>query len=452
MSIKIQTSLFLFLALQCGVLAQRDTSYQTLRQESGEYTAPHIETPSDRLFRTQVPSRWMFKMNLAQVFSNFGNDLQPANSLSGTPLVIGAEYKLSPAFSIGAYYGIRLGYQPATQFLEKGGWLYSSSLAVEGRWYHNMKKRMNDGRGANNFGGGYLALEASILNNNPTTETWDDRRIALRYGLQQRLLRHGYFDLSVGAGVTKGSPIFRNSTFFITDQRVAVGLAAFLPKVKTSTANGNLCEVLHCQDEQSKMLKINVFDVVDFRSNGIVYNLDLRPSIAYEQKIGRSPFSLEIDLGASFSNGKIQYYTWMDQRYNSIRYATARWNATGELRWYYNMRKRILDGRSGNNLSGGFIGLQLNRNNLIKSAVNYDSEDPGLFDGSLVTGEYWTSNFVWGIQQRVLERGFIQFKIGAGSTFGGHNYRYDGPDMPLVKIGRQNELNLVADLKVGFAF
>jgi hypothetical protein len=448
MSIKIQTSLSLFLAFQCVVLAQRDTSYQTLRQESGEYTAPIIETPSDRLFRTQVPSRWMLKLNLAQVFSPFENNLQTANSLSGTPLDVGVEYKISPALSLSVNYGFRLGYQ----FLDRGGWLYSSALAVEGRWYHDMKKRIKAGRGANNFNGKYFALEASISNNNPSTETWDDRRIALRYGLQQRVIRNGYFDLSVGVGVTKGSPIFRTRHFFSTDQRVEGGLAAFLPKQKKAATNNNFCEVLHCQDEQIKMLKINVFNVLDFQTNGIVYSLAFRPNIAYEHKIGRSPFSVELDLGGSYSMGKYQYYVWMDQEYNTIRSTSARWNATGELKWYYNMRKRILEGRSGNNLSGAFIGMQLNRNNLIEKGVSYSLDDLSIFDGSTVTGSYWAGNVIWGIQQRLLERGFIQVKIGAGSTFGGHNYRYEGADKPLTKIGRQNELNLVADLKVGFAF
>lgn len=362
MSIKHFLSICFFLAIHGSLFAQRDTSYQTVRQESGEYLAPIIETPSDRLFRTQVPSKWIFKLDLTQVFSNVGNDLQSASSPNGVPVVIGAEYKLSPAFSIGAYYGLRIGDQPANALLGRSGWLYSASLAVEGRWYHDMKKRMSAGRSANNFGGRYVALEASILNNNPLTESWDDRRIALRYGLQQRFMRRGYFDVSIGAGITKGSPIFKYSTVFSTDQRVSVGLAAFLPKVKTETRNSALCEVLHCQDEQDRMLKINLFDVVDFQSNGIVYNFEMRPNITFEHKIGQSPFSVELDLEALYHKGKYRYYSWMDQRDYTSRYASAKWNATGELRWYYNMRKRILDGRSGNNLSGAFVGLQLNRN------------------------------------------------------------------------------------------
>jgi hypothetical protein len=427
MTFKNQLCILFFLAIQCQLFAQRDTSYQTIRQESGEYSAPRIETPSDRLFRTRTPAKWMFKMNLAQTFLFGDNDPQT-----------GVEYKISPAFSVGAYYGMRLGRQG------DGGWLHPLSLAVEGRWYHDMKKRISAGRSANNFGGKYLALEAGIVNSPEAAESWDERRIALRYGLQQRFMRNGYFDVSIGAGISNPSPIFRSSTFSI-DQRVSVGLAAFLPRPKTTTASSDLCEVLHCQDEQYSMLKIDVFDIFRFWSNGDNFFFSLRPNIAYEQKIGRSPFSVELDLAARYD--RVRYPTFTD-----IRFASAYWNATGEVKWYYNMRKRILNGRSGNNLSGAFIGLQLERNNLIKRSVNYSSDGSGVFDFSVVTGDYWAGNLVWGIQQRIFERGFIQFKIGPGSTFGGHNYRYEGADIPLTKIARRNELNIVADLKVGFAF
>jgi len=435
MSIKNYIGILLLLAFQFNLSAQKDTTYQTIRQENGDFSTPIIETPADRLFRSKVPSNWMFKLNFAE-------------SIKG-----GAEYKISPAFSIGAYYGISYGDLPTDKFLNTGNtWNFSPSLALEGRWYHDIKKRIKTGRGANNFGGKYLALEASSIYDNASTIGWNNRRIALRYGLQQRFLRNGYFDISIGAGITDGS---FNSKVFSTDQRASVGLAAFLPKQKKSAQNRDLCDVLHCQDEQYKMLRINLYNVVDIRSTGETYYVALQPNIAYERKIGRSPFSVEIDLGAAINSSKFRRYTAHDQMDYSGRYTSAHWNATGELRWYYKMRKRMLSGRSGNNLSGVFLGLQLNRNNLIKEAVNIDAEELMDLSGSnyfVLTGDYWTSNLVWGVQQRLLDRGFIQFKIGAGSTLGGNNYRYEDSNKPLAKIGRRNELNILADLKIGFAF
>lgn len=424
MSFKKTLSIILLLAIQCHLFAQTDTSYQTIHQENGAYIAPLVETASDRLFRTRVPSNWMFKFNLAP---SSGNDLH-----------IGAEYKIAPAFSVGAYYGVGLGYNGLN------GWQSTSSLAVEGRWYHDMKKRINDGRSANNFGGRYLALEGRMLSRRASEESWTDGRITLRYGLQQRFMRKGYFDISFGAGISNWLSVPNSATTFSTDQRFSVGLAAFLPRYKTAASSDNLCEVLHCQDEQYKMLKINLFGLLSIHSGAALNFFMLRPNVAFEHKIGRSPFAAELDVAARYQSGR---FISADHRF-----AIAYWNATGELKWYYNMRKRILEGRSGNNLSGAFIGLQLHRNNLIKKAVSFGADGSLIYNDNMVTGDYWAGNLVWGIQQRVLERGFIQFKIGGGSTFGGHDYLYNRVDETFTKIGRQNQLNIVAEMKVGVAF
>ena len=226
------------------------------------------------------------------------------------------------------------------------------------------------------MGGRYFALEASISDNNSFTGRWEDRRIALRYGLQQRFMRNGYFDISIGAGITDPSSILRRPKEFSTDQQMAVGLAAFLPKSKSLVQSGGLCDVLHCQDEQYKMLKINLFNLLNFQSNGDIYNIEFRPNIAFEQKIGRLPFSVEVDIETGLNNSKIQYNHPAISNFYYYNFTSADWNATGELRWYYNMRKRILSGRSGNNLSGTFFGLQASRQNLIKNAVSFKNNWP----------------------------------------------------------------------------
>ena len=124
MSIKHHISIFFFLAMHFSTIAQRDTAYQTVRQESGEYQTPIIETPSDRLFRSRVPSKWMFKMDMSRLLA-----------LEKQDLTLGAEYKFAPSFSIGAYLRMRL----FNTDRDLGGRLYPVSLAVESRWYHDMK-------------------------------------------------------------------------------------------------------------------------------------------------------------------------------------------------------------------------------------------------------------------------------------------------------------------------
>ena len=448
MTVKNYISILFFLLAATGLSAQKDTTYQTIYQESGEYTAPVIETPADRLFRTKVPARWMYKMNFGKHFLNGQN----STIADDNTIEFGTEYKLSSAFSIGAYADIGLNYSQIFG-VSDGRWLDFSSVALEGRWYYDMKKRIAAGRSANNFGGKYLAIEGMLYNHNDWSYSLNAERFSLRYGMQQRFMRHGYFDISIGVGIAAyQSEHSRRQIGFSTDQRVSVGLAAFLPRSKSVTRNGGLCDVLHCQDEQRKMLKINFLNTINFLTAGNIHNITIQPNIGYEHKIGRSPFSVELDLKVGYSNSKYAY-TLPDQMYYAFRLSGARWNAASELRWYYTMRKRILKGRSGNNLSGTFIGLQVNRSNLIKSVADLHTEGEGsVWDNATLNGDYWASNLVWGIQQRLFDRGFVQLKIGAGSTLGGYNYQFNGPNAPLTKVRRNNELNILTEMKVGLAF
>jgi hypothetical protein len=293
MSIRIHIISFFFLTIPFSLFAQRDTAYQTVRQESGEYQAPIVETPADRLFRIRVPSKWMFKLDLSKV--PFFEDHY---------LSLGAEYKFAPSFSVAAYY--ETGF--ANKDRDRGGWLYPVSIAVESRWYHDMRKRTRAGRSANNFGGRYISLEGSV--SDLGVDPLNVRRVALRYGLQQRILRNGYFDVSIGAGLTEKTPYHGNA--FGIDQQISLGLAAFLPKVKTAGQNSNICDVLHCQDEQFRMFKLDVINLLDFQATKNSHYLSLRPNIAFEQKLGRSPFSVEMDLELASNSGNFGYFNSSD--------------------------------------------------------------------------------------------------------------------------------------------
>lgn len=452
MSIKNHVIAILFLVAQTGLLAQKDTTYQTIYQETGDYQPPVIETPADRLFKTKVPARLMFKMNLAK--SLFSREIIGVGVLSeGRPIEFGAEYKLSPAFSIGAYASVTPGFQITSIFSESRRPKFSSA-SMEVRWYHDMKKRIRSGRSANNFGGKYFGLETTaLLNSLYAGNTWSTQQVALRYGLQQRFMRNGYFDISLGAGISGNSYIFRDQISFSIDQRVSAGLAAFLPRAQSTTANDGLCDVLHCQDEQYKMLKVNLFNTLVFQSNNRFSNFGLRPQIAYEHKIGKSPFSIEAEAGASYDKFKYSYSTYTDPDYITARFGTSRWTAAAELRYYYTMRKRILNGSSGNNLSGAFLALQGHRSQFIKNASSVEVESgSNIFSQFVASGDYWTANLIWGYQQRMFNTGYIQFKFGLGSTLGGYNYLYNNDNQSFTKVRRNNELNILGEFRVGFAF
>ncbi len=428
--------------LPLPLVAQIDTVYQTTRQETGEYAAPVVETAMERAFRARVPARWAFKLDMG-VLSPLGSSyLKDENDLIG----IGIEYKLSPAFSVGADYQFSIGYQPTAFDYIKSGWITRSAIRTEVRWYHDMKRRIAEGRGANNFGGKYLSIEAGRV-----IDELSRSQLSLRYGVQQRWMRRGFFDLSFGIGLAhdSGNLAAVRPPAFGTDQRLAVGLAVFSPRNRTPQTNADRCDVMRCFDEQYSMLKVNAFNVVNFSIWGETRSVDLRPSLAYERKIGRSPFSVEGVIA-----GRYQGSTYSEIIRDQVRVyniALAGWRAEGNINWYYRMRHQILKGRSGNNLSGSFIGLQLVRNGIFRDWSRYRLSFAPV-PSKVVTSEDFQVNIMYGIQQRLFDRGFIQFKIGTGGSFGAHELISEGVDQPFKKVPRGFNFNILGELKAGFAF
>lgn len=86
--------------------------------------------------------------------------------------------------------------------------------------------------------------------------------------------------------------------------------------------------------------------------------------------------------------------------------------AYGGGRYYYNMNRRILKGKSANNFSANYIG----------STANYGRRFHS--DDSQVT---W--NLVYGIQRRVGRRGFFDFTVGLENIFDAYKDREEGTDL-----------------------
>ncbi|MEQ8712536.1 MAG: hypothetical protein RIC80_05945 [Cyclobacteriaceae bacterium] len=83
-------------------------------------------------------------------------------------------------------------------------------------------------------------------------------------------------------------------------------------------------------------------------------------------------------------------------------------------RYYYNMNRRILKGKSANNFSANYIGTTANYGRRFHT------------DDSHVT---W--NIVYGIQRRVGRRGFLDFTVGLENIFNAYEDRETGTDLIL---------------------
>ena len=101
---------------------------------------------------------------------------------------------------------------------------------------------------------------------------------------------------------------------------------------------------------------------------------------------------------------------------------------TGEVRWYYDLKKRIAAGESVNNFSANYFSLRFNNVN--------ESDNSRLFSTTSLTsydGKKWETNYdfrqlqnqitlQYGIQRRFLKFGLIDFSVGLSRTsFRGYN-------------------------------
>lgn len=393
-----------------GAIAQTsDTSFVTVSTETGTLTKQQITDQYDYLFGTKVPARWMFKWNPVA-----GLDQQGALNLS-------AEHKISPAFSLQLAYGIGgANYNDSLKLVvvNSDTFFSTESIAyhhfnVQTRWYFDMPKRILENKSANNFSGNYLALEMALtayglgLHGRNAQFASKNANIALRFGVQRRLFKYAYFDISYGIGARRvtGFDGYTNSPLkrldFFANTQVAFGIAIFKPKMLLKQELTQ-CDVLQCFREERRMWKIDLFNLIRISDS---HNAKASLSIAREQKLAQSPFSVEIEVHAGANSNRSNLFIG--------HYNNSGWNIGAQVqpRFYYMMRKQIVSGKSGNNLSGPYFALHTFYK--YKSLVKEDSfQDTSYkFDG---TEQSFRVGPAWGFQYRIFKYVFIDLNFGMG--------------------------------------
>lgn len=415
-----------------------DTTYTTIGQTSEAFEKTRFIDRYEQIFRTQQPTRWLFKINPLEI------DETAAANLS-------VEYKLSPSFSLNASYAITGGYQPDNNFTA-GGTITTQRYGIETRWYYAMKERIAKGLNANNMSGNYIALEASRrkthLKEGPINlhfSNGEQTALALRFGLQRRLFRYGFMDLSYGLGASKNTSAIlknENSWQFFANSRIALGFALATPNRKLASKS-DFCDVLRCFSEERRMWKIDLYNLFRFeRPND---QLKVQLTTALEQKLGDSPFSVQIEGGLGYQQAR--GYSLQNQDVSSES-----WQGNGNLqaRYYFNQQRRIARGKSGNNLNGLYLG--------VRSGIEYrQGSAQGWLNG--IAGPVYLNNdvrsitsnhaLISGFQYRLFEHGFVDWQLGCG--YGQTRSDVTPDNQPAFKENRQG-LDLSIQFRLGLAF
>lgn len=391
---------FLVWSLAGSVIGHtQDTSFLKVQEVQAPFEVQQKIRRYDAVFGYQQPASWWLKWNVLSALPAFSEDpvtadiidcaasrfeTLPRTGLSG-------EWKLSPAFSLDA--GAEIGLSGSRYFKGKRfGW----GMQVAPRWYFNMGRQVRKGIRASNFSGNYLSVEYRHFQGTdrpPQSEAHETlvssyQAVTFRFGMQRRLLRFGFVDLSMGFGHNrriddapkgvKGAAV----TAWFAEPRLAAGFSIGRPSHKKTTPDW--CAVLQCYEETNRLWKLDITQLI--QSSGD--NLRLKPTLAVEQKIARSAFSVEAEI-----QGVLNVSDCNDVVGLSINV---------QPRWYFLQRRQLAKGKAGNNLSGLFGGMTLGANWLWLNQAVYDTGD----------NRSWYAAPHLGAQFRMFDRGYIQYKFG----------------------------------------
>jgi hypothetical protein len=428
--------LFALLILYIKVRAQ-DTTYIVTSEVNDQWTPMALVEARNQIFKLQEPVRTILKLNLTTRLAGgeqrFVDREGRTHYDTGFGLDFGVERKLSASFSLDL--GMRLKLRSLNE------WLTFLETRIEPRWYYNMNRNIREGKQENNVSGNYFGLEFSntLFRNSAVDYQFG---LALNYGIQRRLFNWGYFDLGYGVGVLHqpGSVFSRGGSVLFTRPRARFGLAWVRPKPGASS--GGYCEALRCFREERSMWKIDLLNLLDIYADYRARSLTLNPSIAYERKIGASPFSLNTEFFGRTGLGMYEFgFNSTAEEYH-YSFVTAGLNV--QPRWYFNLKRRMAQGRSGNNLSGMYLALQAG------STFTRSKTEPSLFAVRALNTTHFGVAPVFGAQYRFLQNGFVDLNIN--TSYGASRYKETRVDGGVTRWQGPAALTTSINVKVGWAF
>jgi hypothetical protein len=337
--------LFLILSFALANTYAQDNTPVTFSEEADtSFVSQHFIDQYEAVFMTLVPTRHMFK---------YGSGIYPVSNIFLSPGRIGIltaeagyEFKISPAFSIGADFSItnKTTSDPKT--------LKTYAVNTKGRWYFDMNKRIREGKNANNFSGDFFALSFD-KRTRYTFEPHSLTSLGIEFGVQRRLFNDGRAEFTIGLNYQKYS-----SNYFISDAGLSTEMISDIALVTHTSLGGAfgdwkrapqppLCEILHCEQELNQQWKIlwpNIYISSRIGKASLAFG--------YERKLARSPLSVNAQLNLDYRNIRIipaaVYPDFKDNLYQI--------QPSLELRYYFLQKYATRRGLGGNNLSGLYVG------------------------------------------------------------------------------------------------
>jgi hypothetical protein len=387
---KFKTLIIVFLCFSKLLFSQDSLRVETVVDSS--FSPPQYVGAYDYVFTMKEPRRQLFKINIA---------MGPSILREG----FSYEQKIGKAFSLQANLEL-IREQNTAKGLESFLFKEAESLDtinfssqkrfnIEPRWYFNMKRDMREGLIADNLNGSYIGMKVG----NEWWRGYDDKTLKrltteLVYGFQRRILTNQYIDFNIGLGYGFGES---NWSSWILNYQLNYGV---LFDKRSWGEKPKNCDALQCFEEENKLLKIDILNLVQsLTENGYSGTT----SIEYERKIGHSVWSVNSEVQLGYDNSK----NIGNQNKRSIGY---QFKIAAEPRVYFQLKERIANGESANNLSGNFFGLNLGFTNSEKTITNKFLPANDAYDHQ----RFVSAAFVFGNQTRLLNQLFLGYRMGLG--------------------------------------
>ncbi|MCA0233316.1 MAG: hypothetical protein LCH91_22810 [Bacteroidetes bacterium] len=422
-------------------------------EETGTLEKQRFIDRYDYVFMTKEPTKWMLKGygNINNLLAS--NLFQKGYVKQVVDFRLGAEYKISPSFSIGIDV-TRLSSRPLMPIgLIDYSDFYSLSVdrlwgtSAEVRWYYNMASRIKEGKSSNNFSGNYISFNVekawqkellpstglSSSDNKWNTDYFNRQyqsQISLSYGIQRRFFRYGLIDMSLSLNRRTNEQIHRKLTFLngdnsvtqpvdwsniqesitsgsqhnwsiTTNFKVGVALADF-----KKTAKVPACDVFQCLENENNLWKFSWPRIYLSTTTQTFHS-----SVGYEQKIAQSAFSVNTYFNLFATNNLLED----TQQYDPVTatYFTSdvqNLNLAAHLhiqpRWYLLMNRQMRLGKAGNNLSGFYTGINnhfLRSNGYVKNNRYKNSFGNSAF--------FVNTGLMLGYQRKLFKNGFIDLNL-----------------------------------------
>jgi len=291
---------------------------------------------------------------------------------------LGLEFKLANAFSV----NFNTKWSVINVF--NASKIFSNDNLIGVRYYFNHDTRIKQNLQGNNFNGKYTEAGVAIDFSN-LFSSFAEPFVSL--GLQSRFLKNGLIDTGIKFQYDISNPSVRITSGF------DLGLA-LSSNYKLDEIANNRCAVVRCYDEQFYMFKTQISRLLDISIARNTHEIRLRPNLELEHRISKVGLTMNHELWGQFRNRK--YINGQSFAIGELGFRTG-------IRWYVGKKRRIIKGKTSNNLSGIYIGPI--------GGIGFVTGK--YFDDQIQNGEFWSAGFNAGYQTRLLKNLYIHFTFGA---------------------------------------